>query len=445
MFETIIGQSAATQLARDKAGRRLAPSLLFAGPPSSGKASAALELARVLACATPDAPEDCACPSCASHRTLADPDMLTLGSRLFYAEICAASTIFLREGEAGRLLFIRSVKKLLARFSPVLWEDDPKIGKLSAYLGALEEDIDALNAHTLEDKAKQKRVDAILKNALKLESEGMSDLIPIAQIRRAAYWSHLAPTSGRSSGRKFLLLENADRMQDGARNSLLKLLEEPPASLTIVLTTSREGTLLPTILSRVRPYRFAQRAPEVEAEVIRRVFHDEGGSGKGVAAYLDSFLPVSEEKLRPLAAFLAASIAAKTVRLLRQAGQALPEELIALGKTAAQSSAAAGLGRPETDSKAVITKVLAGAENFELRSLFQPFLSSLLTLLGVSDGADDVGKTHADSPNVGRDIWRKYTGEAATAVGIYNQNPALALERLMTALPAELAYCYGGQ
>ncbi|MDR3304181.1 MAG: DNA polymerase III [Treponema sp.] len=425
MFETIVGQSAVTQLARDKANRRLAPSLLFSGPPSSGKGSAALELARVLACEQPDAPADCACASCFRHSLLVDPDTLSLGSRLFYAEICAAAAVFQRGEKAGRHLFIRSVKKLLARFSPVLWEDDPKLGKLSAYLSALEEDLDAL-----DPAVKQKQVDALLKNALKLESEGMSDLIPIAQIRRAAYWSHLAPTSGT---RKFLVLENADRMQDGARNALLKLLEEPPASITIVLTTAREGTLLPTILSRVRPYRFLQRPSGDEAEVIRRVFHDE--SDKGIAAYLDSFLPVSVAKLRPLAAFLAASIATKTVYLLRQAGQPLPEELVALGKSAMQASEAAGLGRPATDSKAVIAKVLADAGNFELRSLFQPFLSGLLALLAADD---------ADSPNLGRDVWRTYTGEAANAVGTYNQSPALALERLMTALPAELAYRYGG-
>ncbi|MDR2537902.1 MAG: DNA polymerase III [Treponema sp.] len=431
MFETIVGQSAVNQLARDKAAGKLAPALLFVGPPASGKGSAALELARVLSCEQLNAPEDCACASCARHRVLADPDTLLLGSRAFYAEIAASAAAFQRDTAAGRTLFIRSTRKLLARFSSHLWEEDAKFNKISAHLVALEEDIDALNIAKTE-AALKKRIDSILKNALKLESEGMSDLIPIAQIRRAAYWSHLAPF-GR---RKFLLLENADRMQEGARNSLLKLLEEPPASLSIVLTSAREGTLLPTILSRLRPYRFVQRPPELEAQIIQSLFHE--ASNKGIGAYLDSFLPVSAESLQPLAAFLAASIALKTVRLLQRKGQPLPEELVSLGKISAPVAENAGLGRPDTDAKTVIAKVVDGAGGFELRSLFLRFLSSLLALVSKSATEEP-----ANTPNIGRDIWRKYTGEAANAVGTYNQSPSLALERLMTALPGELVRNFG--
>ena len=426
MFETIVGQGAVNQLARDKAAGKLAPSLLFAGPPASGKGSAALELARVLSCEQTHAPADCVCASCARHRVLADPDMLLLGSRPFYAEIVASAAAFQRDTTTGQTLFIHSTRKLLARFSPDLWEEDAKFNKISAYIVALGEDIDALKVAKTEAAVK-KRVDSILKNALKLESEGMSDLIPIAQIRRAAYWSHLAP----SGKRKFLLLENADRMQEGARNSLLKLLEEPPASLTIVLTSAREGVLLPTIRSRLRPYRFIQRPPELEAQVIQGLFHEE--SAKGIGAYLDSFLPVSTERLQALAAFLAASIALKTVRLLRRNALPLPEELVALGKISAPIAEKAGLGRPEDDTKTAIAKVIDGAGGFELRSLFLQFLSSLLALVSESAAGECT-----NTPNIGRDIWRTYTGEAANAVGTYNQSPALALERLMSALPDEL-------
>jgi DNA polymerase-3 subunit gamma/tau len=431
MFETIVGQGAMNQLARDKAAGKLAPSLLFAGPPVSGKGSAALELARVLSCKQANAPEDCACASCARHHVLADTDTLLLGSRPFYAEIAASAAAFQRDTATGRTLFIRSIRKLLARFSPDIWEEDAKFNKISAYLVALEEDIDALNIAKTE-AALKKRVDSILKNALKLESEGMSDLIPIAQIRRAAYWSHLAP-SGR---RKFLLIENADRMQEGARNSLLKLLEEPPASLTIVLTSTREGTLLPTIRSRLRPYRFVQRPLELEAQVIQRLFHEDGS--QGISAYLDSFLPMSVGVLQPLAAFLAASVALKTARLLRREAQPLPEELVALGKISAPIAENAGLGRPDSDTKTVIAKVIDSADGFELRSLFLRFLSSLLTLVSESATGES-----AYTPNIGRDMWQTYTGEAANAVGTYNQSPALALERLMTDLPDELARNYG--
>ena len=142
---------------------------------------------------------------------------------------------------------------------------------------------------------------------------------------------------------------------------------------------------------------------------------------------------MSTERLQALAAFLAASIALKTVRLLRRNALPLPEELVALGKISAPIAEKAGLGRPEDDTKTAIAKVIDGAGGFELRSLFLQFLSSLQALVSESAAGECT-----NTPNIGRDIWRTYTGDAANAVGTYNQSPALALERLMSALPDEL-------
>jgi DNA polymerase-3 subunit gamma/tau len=367
--------------------------------------------------------------------------LLILGPRVFSAEISAAAATFLREPEtrAARLLFIQSVRKLMARFSPVLWEDEPKFSKLSDFLFTLEEALDELWAsEPSSPETLKKRCDSILKTALKLESDGISDLIPIGHIRRAAAWSHLAPL-GRG---KLLLIENADRMQDAARNALLKILEEPPELLTILLTTSREKALLPTILSRVRPYRFIRRAAEVEAQVIRRVFRDAQAaeirkqSGEsGISAYLDSFLPVPRDTLRPLAAFFATFVATGTVLALQKRGVSLlPDELVSLGKYTTSIAEAAGLGKPGKDTQTAIAKVVAGAEKFEVRGLFPQFIQLLLTL--VSESAASLRQSGIQHSNVNgcNDIWRKYTSEAATSVGIYNQSPVLALERLGTEL-----------
>src|SRR5690606_27337173 len=67
-----------------------------------------------------------------------------------------------------------------------------------------------------------------------------------------------------------------------AANAFLKLLEEPPAYATLVLTTSQPGALLPTILSRVLPLRLAPLAADevldfllgevgIEEEEARRI------------------------------------------------------------------------------------------------------------------------------------------------------------------------------
>jgi DNA polymerase-3 subunit gamma/tau len=324
------------------------------------------------------------------------------------------------------------VRKLLARFSPVLWEDEPRLGKIGPLAAALEDDLAELDFALKNGKQGVEKICAsIEKNALRLENEGMGDYIPIGQIRRAAYWCRLAP-SGR---RKILLIENADHMREEARNSLLKILEEPPETLTIILTVSRKETILPTLLSRLRPYRFLRRSAAVEAEVIRRVFRDrlpERGrieAGGLIGAYLDSFLPFTGEKLYSLAAFFIAALVRNTAHLfLKGGGSKLPEALVLLGKYNTPIAEAAGLGR-SGDVREIIPRILTESGNFEARS-FSRFLAYLLSLVS---GALQGGNAKPDFiPYI--EMWRKNTGEADLAVGAYNQNPALALERLFFSL-----------
>jgi DNA polymerase-3 subunit gamma/tau len=342
-------------------------------------------------------------------------------------ESAAAAAALRREESPGtRFLFIRSVRKLTARFSPVLWEDDPKLGKLGGLAASLEEDLDELETMERGKAGELEKISqSIVKNVYKLEAEGIGELIPVAQIRRAAYWSRLAP-AGR---RKFLLIENAGRMQESGRNALLKLLEEPPERVTIVLTTVRREELIPTVLSRLRPYRFVKRDAAIEAELIRRVFRD---SGSGISAYLDSFLPVPEETLRALAAFFAASVSAASALQIRGKGRPLPEELVELGRYAASIAEAAGLGRPVTDLKGAVSRVLEGTDQFSARFLFPHFLRFLLSMIfgGIKPSPGRIGLS---------ELWLKETKEAGTAVDVYNQNPALALERLGVELRRSMA------
>jgi DNA polymerase-3 subunit gamma/tau len=448
MFENLLGQDAcAGQIREDMASVRLAPSMLFFGPPSSGKGTAALELARALSCEK-KADWNCTCPSCVRHRYLVSTDLLCLGRRPFSAEIAASRGAFLRENASPQtlILFLRSLRKLLARFSPVILEDDPKIGKLSSLALSIDEDMNDLeslamrgsdgtdkNEHADGDKGDafkecEKLSDSLLKNALKLEGEGIGEFVPIGHIRRAAYWSRLAP----SGKRKVLLIENADRMQDGARNSLLKILEEPPPTLTIILTTTNRAAILPTIQSRLRPYRFLKRETEAETEVLRRVFRAEApdiksGTNGLINEYLDSFLPVSDGHLYPLAALFISSLARLAAVEIKKRGP-LPEELVLLGKYTAPIAEEAGLGKPE-NTKEVLSAVLEGMENFEGKT-FSRFLAALLSL--VSE-AFKTGKAHPGFIAY-NEIWRNGTAEAASAEGLFNQNPSLSLERLFSRL-----------
>ena len=77
--------------------------------------------------------------------------------------------------------------------------------------------------------------------------------IYVATVRYLVQQAVIAPAIGR---RKVFIIGDAERMvpQEGAdmaANAFLKLLEEPPADTTIILTSSEPGALLPTIRSRV--------------------------------------------------------------------------------------------------------------------------------------------------------------------------------------------------
>jgi DNA polymerase-3 subunit gamma/tau len=380
-----------------------------------------------------------------------------MGRRAFAGEIAASAAVLQRDPRHGRLLLIRSARKLLGRFSPVLWEGDKDLGKLNPLIQVLEDDLDALERACNGDGDSSGALGAsIVKDALKLEAEGIADFIPVAQIRRASYWGHLAPL-GR---RKLLVIENADCMKEEALNSLLKILEEPPERLTIVLCTARREGILPTLLSRLRPYHFMRRDLAAEAELIRRVFRDKQAAEAlvsplpasplpiaplpasplpiaplpaapvrgltGLEAYLDSFLPVNRDTLYPLAAFFVSSVALAALDGFRRRGiGVLPDELVALGKHCAPIAGSAGLGRPVADSKTIVDKVLTEARNFQIHSLFFSFLAQALDL--VSEGLRPLEPGPCRIAYL--ELWKKHVGTAAAA-GSLNQSPTLTLERL---------------
>ncbi|HTX73282.1 MAG TPA: DNA polymerase III, partial [Rectinemataceae bacterium] len=130
MFENLLAQDEIrTQLRFDVENGKLPPTLLFSGPPASGKMTAALELARALGCAHNGAgeraPWGCSCPSCTRHRVIAHPDLLLFGSRSFPEEIPAAQELLLRvPGKASAYFFVRAVRKLLRRFDSALFEGE---------------------------------------------------------------------------------------------------------------------------------------------------------------------------------------------------------------------------------------------------------------------------------------------------------------------------------
>lgn len=78
--------------------------------------------------------------------------------------------------------------------------------------------------------------------------------IKIAQTRQLANEINYRPREGKQ---RFFILDEADRLREEAANSLLKTLEEPPPTSTLILLTAKPDALLQTIRSRAQRLSFA--------------------------------------------------------------------------------------------------------------------------------------------------------------------------------------------
>jgi DNA polymerase-3 subunit delta' len=122
------------------------------------------------------------------------------------------------------------------------------------------------------------------------------DAIFVATVRAMLRSAAMSPALAR---RKVYIFGDAERMvpqegADAAANAFLKLLEEPPADTTIILTSSVPGSLLPTIRSRV----VSVRIPYLGDADVRAFVADD----RVKAALADASLPSRPDELVSLAA-----------------------------------------------------------------------------------------------------------------------------------------------
>ena len=91
------------------------------------------------------------------------------------------------------------------------------------------------------------------------------------------------------SGQMFILIHEADKMNENAQNALLKTLEEAPEYATFILLTDKSGALLPTIRSRCALFRFAPLTQEETREILINEGVDENRADQ--EAYLSEGSP----------------------------------------------------------------------------------------------------------------------------------------------------------
>lgn len=82
--------------------------------------------------------------------------------------------------------------------------------------------------------------------------------ILLAAVRELVAFANLTSHRG---GRRVVVIEPGEAMHPNAANALLKILEEPPAGVHFLVLSHAPGRLLPTIRSRLRPYRVPSPTP----------------------------------------------------------------------------------------------------------------------------------------------------------------------------------------
>lgn len=387
MFDNLLHQNVTSLLKADIQNDRLPGSILFAGPDSSGKLTAALEVARVLSCKN-KGEWLCTCSSCVKSKSLTLSNLLLAGPRDCILEIAAAKSSFLKSAlnndthiVATRYLFLRAVRKLTLRFDQILWQNDDKLSKLSAFTSSINESLEEIDfPHEIPSyESLVKICDSIYKQCEKLEADYMYDSLPVNQIRNASAWAHITV----AEGKKVIIIEKADRMLESVRNAMLKILEEPPANTIFILTTSRKGAVMPTILSRVRPYIFMERTPLQQKELVSRIYHEEVDID--LDSYLHTFLPIAPSVIKENAENFFNKIA--------------------------------NSGIPE------VQKIVSNCGKFDPRVLMRIFLEDIIEILKQYNTTPSGIEASAECIKSIKKCWNNIT--------IYNQTPQAALENLL--------------
>jgi DNA polymerase-3 subunit delta' len=95
--------------------------------------------------------------------------------------------------------------------------------------------------------------------------------ITVDEVRKMKSFFALSAADG---GRRAAIIDAVDDMNTSAANALLKLLEEPPSGVTLLLISHQPARLLPTIRSRCRELRLAPLSPDHLSDALTQAGGD---------------------------------------------------------------------------------------------------------------------------------------------------------------------------
>lgn len=249
----------AAELERGIEENSLSQSLLFYGPPGSSKLTAAFDLAFLMM----DAND--------RRSMLSTGQIAFLPSRDLGIQLKAAVSLFRNQRSSrSRIFFIQSVRTALMQYHAA-FSSIKDSGLSCAFADASEVDV-ALYAFEEErdySESEINEITALVSSKIVNErflSRGRKNGASIDEIRAIQDWF----SSG--SDEKFAVIENIEDASDGAKNSLLKVLEEPDEHCHIILLSSSGSRMLPTLLSRVRKFRFPELSSSAVSGLVGSLF-----------------------------------------------------------------------------------------------------------------------------------------------------------------------------
>ena len=241
-FKDIIGQQEVIErLVKDAQAGTVPHALLFCGPEGVGKLQTAIAFARYLLCRDKGTGADSCgtCPSCVKMDKLVHPDLHCVYPVINKSKTAGRSTVSDDEITTWREIVLEQ-----------------------QYFG-FEEWLSAIDADN-----KQASI-------FVTESEQIISKLSLKSVE---------------GGYKIMIIWHAEKMNQQCANSLLKLLEEPPAGTIFILTTDAPEQILETIISRTQRIDF-KRIPEqdisgrlqgpgygLDAETAQKIAHLSGGS-----------------------------------------------------------------------------------------------------------------------------------------------------------------------
>ncbi len=259
-LDSVVGQQRVAQLLRRVLhSGRVGHAYLFHGPVGLGKFLMAREFAKELLCQAVSSPRGAACESCPSCRQV---DELA--------------------HPAMRLVL------------PSPKEPDPS--------------------------AERAILDQLASDPYRVEQILIHPTISIERVRELRQFAAYAAAPGQ---RRVVIVPAADRMSVEAGNSFLKLLEEPPEDMVLILTSSDPNLLPDTIVSRCHLVRFSPVPEGVLAQTLVERFGVDEERARLVAtlsggSYAEALAWIQEDT---------AMLRSQAVELLRTALRALPEQV----------------------------------------------------------------------------------------------------------------------